>query len=92
MTALEIVAAARELVALLQDQNPFDATVLASDVALHADVASRWVLAAALTAPFPLVGDDFIIDVLAKDPDGDVRAAARKAASARGLALSSAGL
>lgn len=84
MFITDVFSSARELAALLQSMNPFDATCTAAAVAFDPDAYQRHVLAAALAARFPLVGDDFIIDVLCHDTDLAVRAAAVRAASARG--------
>jgi CheY-like chemotaxis protein len=70
----------------LEQMNPFDATELAANGALSPDPGVRHMLAEALVTPFPLVGADVVIDHLGRDPDPDVRAAAARAATARGLA------
>ena len=84
-TVTDVVSAARELASRLQQMNPFDATCSAVEVALSHDAYVRHALAAALVARFPLVGDDFIIDVLRRDSDFGVRSAAGRAALARDL-------
>lgn len=88
MIAIDLIALSRELAALLQAMDPFDATCAAAAVAFDPDAYRRHALAAALVSPFPLVGDDFIIDVLSRDPDLGVRMAATRAEHARGALLS----
>ena len=46
---------------------------------------ARYAIAEALALPFPLVGDDFVLDHLAADGDPRVREAAARARAARGL-------
>ncbi len=80
-TSIEGRVFARHLAAL----DPFTATELATTSALNADVRVRWVLAEALAEPFALVGDAVIIEHLLGDAEHRIRAAARRAASARAL-------
>ena len=87
MTVYDVVTAAHELIVLLQRLDPFEATATAADVALHPDAYVRHALAAALVVPFPLVGDDFVIDLLTNDADYGVASAARRAAIARGVTV-----
>ena len=63
----------------------FDATSAAATAALSPNVRVRRALAEALVTPFPLVGDDFVLDQLLRDTDDDVRDIAARACRARGL-------
>ena len=57
----------------------FAATEIACNWALSHHADKRLALACALAVPFPLVGDDVVIDHLARDRVGAVRRAARAA-------------
>ena len=72
-----------ELALRLQQMSPFDATEVAAAAAFSTDVPLRLVLAEALVSKFELVGDDFVLDVLVRDPDPRVRATASRAAAVR---------
>lgn len=87
MSVTDVVSTSHELGSLLQHLDPFDATATAANIAFHPDAYMRHALAAALVTHFPLVGDDFVLDVLARDADYGVRAAARRAAISRGVCV-----
>ena len=55
------------------------ATEIACNWALSHHADKRLALACALSVPFPLVGDDIVIDHLARDRVGAIRRAARHA-------------
>ena len=76
---------AQVLASVLQQMSTFDATHAAATAALSSDPRVRHVLAEALACPFLLVGDDFVIDQLARDPEREVRVAALRAARVRRL-------
>jgi CheY-like chemotaxis protein len=78
-------ASGRRFAAQLARMNPFDATEVAATAALSASASMRQLIAEALVSSFPLVGDDFVLDQLTRDPDSDVRAAAFRACAARKL-------
>lgn len=80
-----IAAAAWTIPSCRSGSSGFDATHAAATAALSADARVRHALAEALACPFPLVGDDFVIDQLARDPEREVRAAASHAARVRRL-------
>lgn len=79
-------ARGRRLATRLARMNPFDATWTAATAALSPSVRVRRAIAEALVSPFPLVGDDFVLGELVRDPDLDVRAAGVRACATRGLA------
>jgi hypothetical protein len=85
--AEHVAATGLRLAARLAQVNPFDATQAAVTAALSSTIRVRQTIAEALLVPFRLVGDDFVLDALARDPDIAVRAAAVRARVARGLAL-----
>jgi hypothetical protein len=68
---------------LLQALDRFDATHTAALAALSPHASVRRAVGDALARPFPLVGDDFVLDQLARDADPDVRAAAGRALAVR---------
>jgi len=67
----------------LADMPQLDATEIACNWALSHHAEKRLALAYALAEPFPLVGDDVVIDHLAHDRVGAVRRAARWARRVR---------
>lgn len=73
------------LASAISQLNGFDATTAAATAALSPSVRVRRSLAEALVTPFPLVGDDFVLDQLLRDTDPDVRDIAARACRARGL-------
>jgi hypothetical protein len=68
---------------LLQALDRFDATHTAAHAALSPHASVRRALGDALARPFLLVGDDFVLDQLARDAEPDVRAAAGRALAVR---------
>lgn len=83
--AERIAAGGRRLAARLARMKPLDATELAVTAALDSTIEVRRTLAEALVVSFRLVGDDFMLDHLAHDPDVEVRDAAVRAGIARGI-------
>ena len=81
-----VAAGGRRLATRLARMKPLDATELAVAAALDSNVEVRRSLAEALVVPFRLLGDDFMLDQLAHDPDVEVRDAAARACIARGIA------
>lgn len=77
----------RRLAGRLARMNPFDATRVVAIAALSPSVRIRQTIAESLASSFPLVGDDFVLDHLAGDPDTHVRSAARRASAVRGVAF-----
>ena len=77
------VVAAQKLRALLEHMDPFDATRTATMAAISSNVDVRRALADALSWPFRLVGETFVLEQLMADADYDVRIAARAAARVR---------
>lgn len=71
------------LAMLLEQMSPFDATRVASIAAISDRARVRCAIANALTVPFRLVGDDFILGQLVRDGDPDVRVAADRASRLR---------
>jgi len=82
-----VAATGPRLAARLAQMHPFDATQAVVTAALSSTTRVRQTIAEALVVSFKLVGDDFVLDALARDPDVAVRAAALRARVARGLAL-----
>jgi hypothetical protein len=74
------LALGRGLAIALTEMQPIAATELAATWSLSADPLRRLALGHALEWTFPLVGDAFVIDHLARDPDPHIRAAAARAA------------
>jgi len=74
--------AGRTLAVALEHMNPFDATHAAATAALSPETSVRRGIAEAL-AWVGLVGDDVVLDHLARDDDEGVRAAAARAVDAR---------
>jgi hypothetical protein len=72
-------SAAHWLAQSLRDMRQFAATEIACNWALSHQAAKRLTLAVALASPFPLVGDDVVLDHLAHDRVGAIRRAARYA-------------
>lgn len=73
----------RGLAQALGELRPIVATHLASSWALSSDPVRRLAVANAMEWQFALVGDDIVIDHLARDDDPQIRAAAARAAWAR---------
>ena len=73
----------RQLAHALCEQSPLEATHLATTWALSDDSLRRVAIAYALEFPFRLVGDDVVLDHLARDPDPQVRAVVARAAWVR---------
>jgi hypothetical protein len=69
----------RWLASSLRDMPQLSATEVACSWALSHHATKRLVLALALASPFPLVGDDVVLDHLLNDRVGAVRRAARHA-------------
>jgi hypothetical protein len=73
----------RQLAHTLSEQQPLEATHLASTWALSEDPLRRGAIANALEWVYPLVGDDLVLDHLSRDPDPGIRRAVARAAWAR---------
>jgi len=73
----------RQLAFALCEQAPLEATHLATTWALSEDPLRRIAIAQALEFPFRLVGDDVILEHLARDPDAKIRAVVARAAWVR---------
>lgn len=80
-----VAAGAGELATQLARMSPFEATRIAATAALSSQPATRRTIAEALVSSFRLVGDDFVLDHLERDPDIEVRDAALRARAARGI-------
>jgi len=76
-------ARAHNLAVALAHLAPIEATRTACEWALAPQMERRLAVAAALEWAFPLVGDDLLIDHLARDDEAVIRAAAARAAWAR---------
>lgn len=73
----------RQLAFALCEQQPLEATHLATTWALSEDPLRRIAIAQALEFPFRLVGDDVILEHLARDPDAKIRGVVARAAWVR---------
>lgn len=73
----------RGLALALERMRPLSATQLVTSWSLSVDPVRRLAVANALEWSFRLVGDDVVIDHLARDPDPTIRGAAARAAWAR---------
>ena len=73
----------RQLAFALCEQAPLEATHLATTWALSEDPLRRIAIAQALEFPFRLVGDDVILEHLARDPDAKIRGVVARAAWVR---------
>jgi len=89
-TRLPSAAPGRTLAVALEHMNPFDATHTATTAALSTVISVRRGIADAL-AWVGLVGDDVVLDHLARDDDEGVRAAALRALAARSAPILSVG-